>query len=187
MIESPLGTRTAALAVAVGLAGSLALAQAPVPVPPGPPPISPAKGEVVPAFETLGMDGKAWKVDFPKGSKTVLLFFLSGCPHCHKMVPEWNRAFEKHPRDLRILGVIMDPDQTPASFWQTMPIAFPVLRSPGSQFLRSINVNRAPLTLRVAEGGRVEDLAIGELCSGGAPAGTCVDAITLGQLFAPAR
>ena len=29
-----------------------------------------AKGDVIPAFETLGIDGKAEKVEFPKGSKT---------------------------------------------------------------------------------------------------------------------
>ena len=142
--------------------------------PAGAPPASPSKGDVVPAFETLGVDGKAVRVDFPKGSKTVLLFFLSGCPSCHKMIPEWNRAYERRSKDLKILGVIMD--QEPPGFWGTLSIAFPVLRAPGQQFLRSLNVNRAPLTLRLAEGGRVEDLALG-----------VVDPIRLGELFAPAR
>lgn len=136
------------------------------------PPQSPSKGDVIPVFETLGIDGKPVKVDFPKGSKTVLLFFLSGCPTCHKMIPEWNRAFERRSKDLRVVAVIMD--QEPAGFWQTIAISFPVLRSPGRAFLTSLNVNRAPLTLRVAAGGRVEDLALG-----------LVDPIRLGELFAP--
>jgi peroxiredoxin len=151
------------------------------------PPLSPSKGDVVPAFETLGVDGKPAKVDFPKGSKTVLLFFLSGCPHCHRMIPEWNKAFERQPKGVKIVGVIMDPDQAPASFWQEHPIAFPVLRSPGREFLRNLNVNRAPLTLRVGEGGKVEDVGLGEACSGGSTAaGSCIDGIHLGALFAPA-
>ncbi len=136
------------------------------------PPVSPAKGDLIPAFETLGIDGKPAKVDFPKGSKTVLLFFLSGCPTCHKMIPEWNRAFERRAKDLKVVGVIMD--QEPPGFWGTMPIAFPVIRSPGRTFLSSLNVNRAPLTLRVGAGGHIEDLALG-----------LVDPIRLGQLFAP--
>jgi peroxiredoxin len=154
---------------------------------PGSIPLTPAMGDVIPAFETLGVDGKPAKVDFPKGSKTVLLFFLSGCPHCHEMIPEWNKAFERKPIGLRILGVIMDPDQAPASFWKDHPIAFPVVRSPGREFVRSLNVNRVPLTLRVGESGRVEDLGLGVLCQGVGPLANCLDASRFAALFAPAR
>jgi peroxiredoxin len=140
------------------------------------PPQLPSKGDVVPAFEALGVDGKRWKVDFPKGSETVLLFFMSGCPHCHHMIPEWNRAYERRPKGLRVMGIIMDPEQAPASFWMVTPIVFPVLRSPGREFLRSLHVNRAPLALRVGEGGRIEGLRLGE-----------TDPIRLGELFAPPR
>ena len=112
------------------------------------------------------------QVSFPKGSKTILLFFLSGCPTCHKMIPEWNRAYERRAKDLKVMGVIMD--QEPPGFWSTMPIAFPVLRSPGRQFLTSLNVNRAPLTVRVTAGGRIEDVGLGLL-----------DPIRLGEIFRP--
>jgi hypothetical protein len=138
------------------------------------PPVSPSKGDVIPAFETLGIDGKPAKVDFPKGSKTVLLFFLSGCPTCHKMIPEWNRAFSRRAPQLRVIGVLMD--QEPPGFWGTMTIAFPVVRSPGRSFLSGLNVNRAPLSVRVGEGGRIDDLVLG-----------LVDPIRLGELFAPPR
>lgn len=138
------------------------------------PPTTPSKGDVVPAFETLGIDGKPAKVDFPKGTKTVLLFFLSGCPTCHKMIPEWNRAYERRAKNLKVIGVIMD--QEPPGFWGTMPIAFPVVRSPGRTFLTGLNVNRAPLTLRIGSGGQIDDLALG-----------IVDPIRLGELFAPPR
>ena len=169
MRRQPIGMpNLATIVAAVLLAASPAAAQAPAPRD------APSKGDIVPAFETLGVDGKAARVDFPKGSKTVLLFFLSGCPSCHKMIPEWNRAHDRKPKGVRIVGVIMDPDQAPPAFWSTMSITFPVLRSPGNAFLRGLSVNRAPLTLRVAEGGKVEDLALG-----------VVDPIRLGELFAP--
>jgi thiol-disulfide isomerase/thioredoxin len=168
------------LAAAAGVAASAGLAAGQAA-----PPLTPSKGDVVPVFETMRVDGNVEKVDFPKGSRTMLLFFTSGCPHCHKMIPEWNRIYARSPKNLRILGVILD--QEPPGFWSTMPISFPVLRSPGREFLRSLNVNRVPLTLRVAEGGRVEDLGLGEVCSGGAAGSgaSCIDAIRLGQLFAP--
>jgi peroxiredoxin len=155
--------RSAAVAL---LAASAAFAQAPAP------PAAPAKGDVVPVFETLAIDGKPSKVEFPRGSKTVLLFFLSSCPSCHKMIPEWNSAYQRRPKDLQVVGVLMD--QEPPGFFSTISIAFPVLRSPGREFLRSLNVNRAPVTLRVAEGGRIEDVALG-----------VVDPIRLGELFKP--
>lgn len=133
---------------------------------------APSKGDVIPSFESLGIDGKAHKMEFPDGSKTVLLFFLSGCPSCHKMIPEWNRAYERKPEGLKVVGVIMD--QEPPGFWSTMPISFPVVRSPGRQFLRNLNVNRAPLTLRVIGGGTIEDLELG-----------VTDPIRVGELFRP--
>ncbi len=154
--------------VAVSVAASAFAQTAAAPAPP----MAPAKGDVVAAFETTSVDGTARKLDFPRGSETVLLFFLSGCPVCHKMIPEWNRAFERRPKQLRVFGVIMD--QEPPEFWSLYPIQFPVLRSPGRDFLRSLKVNRAPLTLRVGEGGKIEDLALG-----------IVDPIRLGEIFRP--
>ena len=140
--------------------------------PAAPPQPAPSKGDVIPVFETTRIDGQPQKIDFPKGSKTVLLFFLSGCPSCHKMIPEWNRAYQRRPEGLEVVGVIMD--QEPPGFWQTRSIAFPVVRAPGRQFLRSLNVNRAPLALRVVEGGTIEDLTLG-----------VTDPIRHGEIFKP--
>jgi Redoxin len=135
-------------------------------------PESPSLGDRVPSFETQTVDGHTKSIDFPKGSATVLLFFLSGCPVCHKMIPEWNRAYERRPKGLRVIGVLMD--QEPPGFFTATPIAFPVVRSPGIGFLRSLNVNRAPLTLRVGAGGVVEEAGVGVL-----------DPIRLGEIFRP--
>jgi redoxin len=135
-------------------------------------PQAPSPGDVIPAFEAQGVDGKTQQVSFPKGSSTVLVFFLSGCPTCHKMIPEWNRAFERKPGALHMIGVLMD--QEPPGFFSAMPISFPVVRSPGRPFLQSLKVNRAPVTLRVAAGGKVEDVGLGLL-----------DPIRLGEFFHP--
>ena len=162
--------RRSALVVVATAAAAAASAQGTAP--PAVPPSSPAKGDVVRAFETTTIDGQQQKVAFPKGSKTVLLFFSSGCPVCHRMIPEWNRAYERRPKQLRVIGVLMD--QEPPGFWSAFSIRFQVLRAPGHEFLRSLHVNRVPLTLRVGEGGTVEDLGLG-----------VIDPITLGELFRP--
>jgi thiol-disulfide isomerase/thioredoxin len=134
--------------------------------------LAPAAGDVIPAFDAQKIDGTTEHVSFPKGSKTVLLFFLSSCPTCHKMIPEWNRAYDRRPGALKVIGVIMD--QEPLGFFDTMPVKFPVVRTPGREFLKGLKVNRAPTTLRVSAGGIVDDVGLGLL-----------DPIRLGEFFKP--
>lgn len=136
------------------------------------PPNSPSAGTVFPAFDAQALDGSTKRVDYPKGSTTILLFFSSGCPTCHRMIPEWNRVYEKRAKGLSILAVIVDKE--PPGFFMATPISFPVVRAPGNEFLRTNRVNRVPLTLRITAGGRIEDLGLGML-----------DPIRLGELFRP--
>ncbi len=44
-------------------------------------------GDTVPAFHAAGFDGAIKSIDYPKGTTTLVVFFLSGCPTCHKMLP----------------------------------------------------------------------------------------------------
>ena len=161
-----LSSRTAILALLV-LTSARVFAQAAAP------PNSPVKGDVVPAFDAEAIDGTHKHVDYPKGSETVLLFFLSSCPTCHKMIPEWNRMYDRRPKGLRVIGVMLDHEAP--GFFEATPISFPVLRAPaGGDFRTSFKIARVPLSLRVGAAGRVEDAALGLL-----------DPIRLGQIFHP--
>ena len=142
---------TAGLTIGMLLRTSALLPAAPQAQPTAAP--APAPGEVFPSFVAEGIDGSTVYVDYPKGSATVLIFFLSGCPHCLKMIPEWNRAFERRSKSLKVLGVLMDKE--PPGFFIATPISFPVVRAPGQAFLTSAKINRVPLTLRVGGGGAV--------------------------------
>jgi hypothetical protein len=132
----------------------------------------PTLGDTFPPFDTQAIDGTARRVDYPKGTTTVLLFFLSSCPTCHTMIPEWNRAYERRQKGVNIVGVILDKEHP--GFFSATKVAFPVVRSPGAEFMRANKVNNVPLTLRIAPGGKIEDLGMG-----------IVDPIRLGQLFSP--
>lgn len=159
-----MSSRTTALALVLGLALSptgLAVDTPPALVP----------GDTVQAFEAEGIDGVRRRVDFGKGD-TVLLFFLSGCPACHKMLPLWNQAYARRPKQLNVVGVLLDRE--PPGFFMATEIAFPVLRSPGGDFNKAFKLNRVPLTLRVGPGGRVTDAAVGP-----------VDALKVGEIFRP--
>ena len=153
------------------------LASAAAALPPAPPAaaqaeVQPSVGDVVPAFSADGIDGSRHDVTYPKGSTTVLVFFLSGCPTCHRMLPEWNRAWERRPKGLSVMGVMLDRE--PPGFFNVNPVAFPVVRSPGRAFLDTYKVRRVPVTLRVGPGGKVQDVGVGAL-----------DPIRLGELFRP--
>jgi thiol-disulfide isomerase/thioredoxin len=124
------------------------------------------------AFDAVGMDGASRHVDFPKGSRTVVLFFLSSCPVCHKMLPVWSEYYQRKPTTLNVVGVMLD--SPPPGFLAAMPIAFPVLRSQGPALHRAFKVNHVPMTIRVGPGGKVEEVGEGVL-----------DPIKLGQIFRP--
>jgi hypothetical protein len=128
------------------------------------------KGDILPAFDAETVAGGQDKVDFKQ--PTVLLFFLSSCSHCHRQIPDWNRAFLRKKDSPRVVGVIMDRE--PPGFFSLTTVAFPVLRAPGGEFRRTFKVKSVPMTVRVGPGGVVEDVAMGN-----------IDPIRLGELFRP--
>lgn len=131
-----------------------------------------AAGDLVPTFQAEGVDGVMRNVEFPKDSRTVLLFFLSSCPTCHKMLPVWSEAYLKRPKGLTVIGVMLDRE--PPGFFALAPVSFPVVRSPGGSLNKAFKIRHVPMTVRVGPGGKVEDAAEG-----------IADPIRLGQLFRP--
>ena len=131
-----------------------------------------AVGDQVPGFDAQALDGTTRHVAFAKGQETVLLFFLAGCPACHKMIPEWNRAYEHKPKGLIVYGVLLN--QEPPGYFMATQLSFPVLRAPGGEFSKTYKLFRVPTTLRVGAGGRVEDVGVGQ-----------IEGLRLGEIFRP--
>jgi len=136
---------------------------------PSPSPAPLAPGDVIRPFDAEGVDGVMHHVSFGK-QPTILLFFLSSCPHCHKQIPDWNRAFERRPPGVNVLGVMLDHE--PPGFFVALPVSFPVVYAPSREFSRTLKITRVPLTARVGLGGKVEDVGSGP-----------TDPIRLGELF----
>ena len=136
---------------------------------PSPSPAQMATGDVIPPFDAEGVDGVMRHVSFGK-QPTILLFFLSSCPHCQKQIPDWNRAFERRPPGVNVLGVMLDHE--PPGFFVALPVSFPVVYAPSREFSRTLKITRVPLTARVGLGGKVEDVGSGP-----------TDPIRLGELF----
>ncbi len=136
--------------------------------PAGPTPVLLKPGETIPPFEATGINGEIREIKYK--APTVLVFFLSSCPVCHQMIPEWNQAFERKPAGVEVVGVLMDRE--PPGFFAVTPVQFPVVRAPSREFGKIFKVARVPITLRVAAGGKVEDVGLGVL-----------DPIRLGEFF----
>ena len=162
--------RSAVVAGAAVMTLAWAAAGAPDVPSPSPSPAQLAPGDVVPPFDAEGIDGVMHHVVYGK-QPTILLFFLSSCPHCQRQIPEWNRAFERRPPGVNVLGVMLDKE--PPGFFLALPVSFPVLRAPSREFInRTFKISRVPLTVRVGPGGKVEDVGSGP-----------TDPIRLGELF----
>jgi len=131
-----------------------------------------AVGETVPTFDAEKVDGGKARVAYAPGRTTVLLFFLSSCPHCQRTIPLWNAAYARKAKNVDVLGVMLDHEFP--GFFNIVPVSFPVLRAPDREVLKAFKVNTVPVTLRVAPGGKVQDVQVG-------PA----DPIRLGELFRP--
>ena len=161
-------------AVAVGAAALTltwaAAGKTDVPSPsPSPAPLAP--GDVIRPFDAEGVDGVMHHVSFGK-QPTILIFFLSSCPHCQRTIPLWNAAYQRRPKNVDVLGVMLDREFP--GFFNIVPVSFPVLRTPDREVLKAFKVHTVPVTLRVAPGGKVQDVQVG-------PA----DPIRLGELFRP--
>jgi len=135
-------------------------------------PPQPVVGDVVAPFDAQAVSGGSTHIAYSNDSVTVLLFFLSSCPTCHKMIPEWNAVYPRRPKNVRIIGVLMD--QEPPGFFGAVPVAFPVVRAPSRDWLKLNKVNRAPTMIRIGPGGKVQDVTVG-----------WVDRLRLGEMFRP--
>jgi hypothetical protein len=130
-------------------------------------------GEKVPEISGLAVpQNQNRSITYPKGRTTVLLLFLPDCPHCHKMIPEWNRAFARKPANVEVVGLMLA--QEPPGFFGLFPISFPVIRYPGRDAQASFKMQRVPMMVRVGAGGVVQDVAHG-----------VIDPIRLGEIFKP--
>jgi thiol-disulfide isomerase/thioredoxin len=169
MMSRAISIWTAAALLNAGLMVDPLAAQSPAATPKPP---SLAAGEVVASFDAQAVEGGVRHVDFGPGTTTVVLFFLSSCPVCHRMIPLWNDFYERKTKGLTVVGVMLDRE--PPGFFTATRIAFPVVRSPGPALNQAFKVHHVPMTVRVGPGGRVQDVGEGQ-----------IDAIRLGEIFRP--
>lgn len=123
----------------------------------GPPQAEP--GDIVPAFESVGLaDGKPTRVLYD-GQTRYLLFFMSlDCDACLTQLPIWNSVAQKIQSGSKVLGVVVDNRSI------TIPPAnFTILSAPSVSLQRAYRVVEVPLAMVVSKNGIVEWVHYGQL------------------------
>ncbi len=153
--------RTAAALLALGLvAGSTAGAQNPTPTPT--PRMGLTPGTPAPDFRVQSLVGTLAPLQYADGAPTVLLFFLSSCPHCKHLIPLWNRAYEKRGSGVKVVGVMLDRE--PPGFFQLVPISFPVVHGADPREIgRLFRIAMVPMTVRVGPNRVIESVDVGDV------------------------
>ncbi len=140
--------------------GAAAHAQAPVPTPT--PRMGLAPGAPAPEFTVQSLTGTLAPLQYAEGAPTVLLFFLSSCPHCKEVIPYWNRAYDKRASGVKIVGVMLDRE--PPGFFQLVPISFPVVHGADPRAIgRLFRISMVPMTVRVGAGRLIESVDVGDV------------------------
>jgi thiol-disulfide isomerase/thioredoxin len=122
-----------------------------------------APGSPAPDFAVQGLaSAKAAPLEYATGAPTVLLFFLSSCPHCKQLIPHWNKAYEKRGAGVKVVGVMLDRE--PPGFFQMVSIAFPVVHAVDPRGVgRSFRISQVPMTVRVDARRAIEAVEVGEV------------------------
>lgn len=87
-------------------------------------------GESLPAFSVTTLEGKTVSTSDLLGKPSVVVFFSTTCPDCHRQLPEIESAWFAADGNVNVLTIARDEDrETVSTFWSkkgfTMPCAAP--------------------------------------------------------------
>ncbi|OBZ18819.1 alkyl hydroperoxide reductase [Bacillus sp. FJAT-27264] len=125
----------------------------------------PKEGSKAPAFDLLGLDGKAHTLNEYKGKAVVLNFWGSWCAPCVKEMPALQAQWEKwKDQGVVVVGVNVGEDQmTVENFVKMVNINFPIVMDPGRNAVRSYGISPMPTTFFINKKGKVDSIHIGQL------------------------
>lgn len=87
-------------------------------------------GESLPAFSVTTLEGKTVSTSDLLGKPSVVVFFSTTCPDCHRQLPEIESVWLAADGNVNVLAIARDEDRgTVSTFWSkkgfTMPCAAP--------------------------------------------------------------
>jgi len=118
-----------------------------------------AAGQIAPAFELKGTDGKSYSLKNALAQGPVLAaFFKVSCPTCQYTLPFMERVHQRFRRKgVKGLGVSQDQARDSAKFAKEFGLTFPILIDDDHYAVsRQYGLTHVPTLFLVAPGGQVE-------------------------------
>jgi peroxiredoxin len=124
-------------------------------------------GDKVPSFSARGLDGEQLHVNFTgKEPRRILLFFSPGCPYCREQFAYWQQLLTKSDSNrFEVLGLVAQSEDRIKldQYLQAVNVS-PGLRVAlvPDELRRAYKLSRTPITLVVANDGKVENVWTGK-------------------------
>jgi peroxiredoxin len=130
----------------------------------------PYAGMVVPAVEVTTLVGEPLTIgDPPLEGRQVLLFFTTTCGYCRQTLPAWQQLADTlGARGPAVVGVSLDSLRPTLDYVREHWLTFPVVELADARMRALYRAKGVPITLVVAEGGRVVHARMGALTTQGA-------------------
>lgn len=121
-------------------------------------------GDHVGSFAANTLSDERQTVNYAASTKTVLLVFRPGCPACERTLPYWKEIKTVCDRKgYQIFGISLDSTANTSDFLKANGLNLEVFPGPNAQFKNTYKLNLTPLTIVIANDGKVEKVWPGAL------------------------
>lgn len=107
------------------------------------------KGDKVPTFSTIDINGNRISLDDYKGNPVILRFWSTDCKFCKADTPIFNRYFDEFKdKGLKVVYInTAQTEQEVREFIDDLDIVFPVVLDKDKMIAKSFNVRIEPMTI----------------------------------------
>lgn len=113
----------------------------------GAPALQPAAGAPPSLFELPTLDGATQALEDARGRVVVVHVFATWCEPCREELPALSRFALRHRDTVRVLAVdVGEVDARVRSFFETLPVSFPILLDRDRSMMRAWKVPALPTT-----------------------------------------
>lgn len=123
------------------------------------------KGNKIPDFKVMGLDGEFIDMKDLKGKYVLLNFWATWCPPCKREMPSIQKLYNKSRNNNKFEIVAISVDQNPAfevqKFIDDNEYSFPVYYDKGGKLSRKFFIKSIPTTFLINKNGIIENKVLG--------------------------
>ena len=129
-------------------------------------PVGLAVGNVAPDFELNTVDGKSLSLSDLRGKKVILNFWATWCPPCRDEMPEMQKFYEEHHKNVEIVAVNLtsqDSINKIKPFIQEYGLTFPIVLDENGEVLKLYEIEPIPTSYIIDSKGIIRHKFIGPM------------------------